>query len=197
MVINIIGDCDKRPVLYTLMKVCQALGDVLLVTNSSRLIRLSDTGESYGHCQNTMIAVTCDSIDEFWEQFTYDVTDFDFIIVDNIIDAEADVTLYVRGLTQSINERDNLEYLEEYLEIELYKGKLVDATTLLRCEEFEALRDFCVISNKISEKVAALFAPVVHIEAKRLYALATTPTSTHLSSVPTIKKSKLQLFGKR
>lgn len=197
MVINIIGDCDKRPVLYTLMKVCQALGDVLLVTNSSRLIRLSDTGESYGHCQNTMLAVTVDSIDEFWQQSTYDVTDFEFIIVDNIIDAEADVTLYVRGLSQSVNERDNLEYLEDYLEIELYKGRFIDSTTLLRCEEFEALRDFCVIGNKISEKVAALFAPVLHVEAKRLYALATAPTSTHISSAPAIKKNRLQPFRKR
>ena len=46
MVINIIGDCDKRPVLYTVMKICQTLGDVLLVSSSSRLMRLSDTNAS-------------------------------------------------------------------------------------------------------------------------------------------------------
>ena len=87
MVINIIGDCDKRPVLYTVMKICQTLGDVLLVSSSSRLMRLSDTNASYGHYQNTMVTVTQEGIDDFFDNFEYDLADFEFVIIDNIISA--------------------------------------------------------------------------------------------------------------
>ena len=194
MVINIIGDCDKRPVLFTVMKICQTLGDVLLVTSSSRLSRLSDTGESYGHYQNTMIAVTQDGIDDFWEDFIYDVSDFESIIIDNMVSADADLVIYVKGLIQSQNELDNLEYLDGYETIELYKGKFIDATTMIRCEEFEAMRDMCVISPKVAEKVAAIMAKALNKDPKRIQQIAMTQTSTHPAKLPTAKKSFL---GKR
>lgn len=198
MLINIIGDCDKRPVLYTVMKICQALGDVLLITSSSRLVRLSDTGESYGHCQNTMIAVTDEGIDTFWEEFTYDVTDFEFVIVDNIVSGEADLTIYVEGMLQSEQEMINLEYIDDYHTIELYKGSIVDAKTMLRCEEFEALRDFCPINQKVAEKVAAIMAPALHTDAKKLLSIAMVQTSMHPTKVQSPKsKLSLSLLGKR
>lgn len=177
MLINIIGDCDKRPVLYTVMKICQNLGDVLLVTSSSRLVRLSDTGESYGHCQNTMIAVTQEGIDDFWENFVYDVTDFEFVIIDNIVSAEADLTLYVKGMVQSQNEIDALEYIENYEVIDLYKGRLVDSMTMMRCEEFEALRDFCPINVKVANAVVNALYKKLNVDQKKLYTIATTPTA--------------------
>lgn len=189
MIINIIGECDKRPVLYTVMKICQTLGDVLLVTSSSRLIRLSDTGATYGHCQNTMIAVTHEGIDDFWEEFTYDPLDFNFIIVDNIVTAGADITLYVKGLAASESELDVLEYIENYDTIELYKHGLIDAKTLLRCEEFESLRTFCPISTKISSAVASILAKRMNVDVKKLTTIANEQTSTHLTKVPPVKKS--------
>lgn len=194
MVINIIGDCDKRPVLYTVMKICQSLGDVLLVTSSSRLIRLSDTGESYGHCQNTMIAVTHDGIDDFWEAFTYDVTDFEFVIIDNIVSAEADLVIYVKGMAQSQNESDNLEYIDDYETIDLYRGKYIDSSTLLRCEEFEALKDFCPINQKIASSVSTIMAKALNTDAKKIESLAMVQTSTHPTDLP---KPKSKFFGRR
>lgn len=191
MVINIIGDCDKRPVLYTVMKISQTLGDVLLITSSSRLVRLSDTGVSCGHYQNTMVAVTQDGIDDFWEEFIYDVSDFETIIIDNMVSADADLVIYVKGMTESENEKSNLEYIDSYESIDLYKGKLIDAATLMRCEEFEALRDLCPINNKIAEKVAAIMAKAMHTDAKKLFTIATTPTSTHATKLPSAKKSFL------
>lgn len=159
MIINIIGDCDKRPVLYTVMKICQTLGDVLVVTNSSRLVRLSDTRESYGHYQNTMIAITNeDGIDEFFANFDYDLDDFENVIVDNIPLAEAELTIYVEGLAQSEIEEDLLAYIDNYKTIKLYKGNLIDAKTLRNCEEFEAFRTMCPIGSKIANKVAVVLA---------------------------------------
>lgn len=195
MIINIIGDCDKRPVLYTVMKICQSLGDVLLVSSSSRLIRLSDTRESYGHYQNTMVAITQEGIDDFFEDFMYDLTDFEFTIIDNIVSAEADLVIYVKGMIESDNEKDNLEYIDNYETIDLYKGRLVDSNTMLRCEEFEALRDLCPIGNKVAEKVAPIMAKYLNTDAKKILGLATVTTSTHPTKVTSNNKSGI--FGKR
>lgn len=159
MVINIIGDCDKRPVLYTVMKICQALGDVLLVSSSSRLMRLSDTQSSYGHYQNTMVTVTQEGIDDFFDEFEYDLADFEFVIIDNIISADADIYIYVQGMLQSENEIDMLEYIDEYETIKLYSGKYIDKRTLYNCEQFEALRDMCPIGTAIATKVAQILGP--------------------------------------
>lgn len=172
MVINIIGDCDKRPVLYTVMKICQTLGDVLLVSNSTRLNRLSDTRELYGHYQNTMIAITQDGIDDFFEQFKYDLSDFEFVIVDNITIAEADFTLYVEGMTQSETEQDALEYIEDYATIKLYKGNLLNKAVLYNMEEFEALRTMCPISEAVAGEVAKALAKVLNKDPKVLKEIA-------------------------
>lgn len=172
MIINIVGDCDKRPVLYTVLKVCQTLGDVLLITNSTRLARLSDTRETYGHYQNIMVAITTEGIDDFLEGFDYGLNSFAYVVVDNIPLAEADVTIYVEGMQQSESETDILEYVENYDTIKLYKGNLIDATTLKRLEEFEALRNCCPIGNKIAAAVANVLAPKFGKDAKTFTEIA-------------------------
>ena len=186
MVINLIGDTDKRPVLYTIMKVCQMLGDVLLVTNSSRLIRLSDTHESMGHCQNVMIAVTQEGIDDFWSSFPYEVSDFEYVIVDNIIIADADVTIHVQGMASSDYEQDALAYLENYEIISMYPKHLVDLQAIYACEEFEAYHDFCPISQKLAVEVCAVMAKYSKIPEKDLVAMAMKPTSTHPKVAPNL-----------
>ena len=45
MILSVIGDTDKRPIMYTLLKVCQYLGDVLLVTNDRHYARLIEQPE--------------------------------------------------------------------------------------------------------------------------------------------------------
>lgn len=178
MVINIIGDCDKRAVLFTVMKICQRLGDVLLVSSSSRLMRLSDTREMFGHYQNTMIAVTDEGIDDFWESYKYSKNDFDFVIVDNIVAPNADVTIYCKGLAESDFEKSILQYLEDVKVIDLYKSKLVGGDTLMRCEEFEALRNMCPINAKVAEVVAKILADAFQKDVKNIYNIAMTDTNT-------------------
>lgn len=188
MTINVIGECDKRPVLYTLMKICQTLGDVLLVTSSSRLIRLSDTGDTYGHYQNTMIGVTYEGIDDFWDSFQYEIEDFEYTIVDNIVTSDADLTIYVKGLVESEAEEDMLEYIDDVKTIELYRGKLLDANTPYRLEEFEAMRTMCAISQKVAEAVVNVIAQSFKVDKKRLLTIAMAQTSTHMSKLPQPKK---------
>lgn len=183
MVINLIGECDKRPVLYTLMKICQSLGDVLLVTNSTRLARLSDTRETYGHYQNTMIAVTYDGIDDFFNDFMYDLRDYEYVIIDNLVSAEADLYVYVKGGIESETEKDMLEYIDEYEIIELYKGKFIDGKTMYNCEEFEAYRDMCPINNKLAEVVSNIFAKKIGKSPKHVLGIATKPVTAKTEGV--------------
>lgn len=190
MRINLIGECDKRPVLYTLMKICQGLGDALLVTSSSRVIRLSDTRDIYGHYQNTMIATTQEGLDDFLENFVYDLVDFNFVIVDNIIDAEADLTIYVQGYTQSERELESLEYLDSYATIKLYSDKLIDSNTPYKLEEFEAMRDMCVVAPKVIPILSGILAQAMNIPVKNIISIAQKDTSI---SVP--KQHKV-VFGK-
>lgn len=196
MTISVIGDCDTRPVIYTLMKICQSLGDVLMVTSNNRLLRLSDTRDSFGHYQNTMIGYTTDGIDNFWEDCIYDLSDFEYIIIDNMITAEAGVVIYCRGLLESEEEKDNLEYIETYTTIDLYAGDLAGKQTLFNCEEFEAYKDMCPINPKLAEKVAAALAEPFGMRKDSLVKIATVPTSTHPKALPQQKKAKVG-FKKR
>lgn len=173
MVINIIGECDKRPVLYTCMKICQTLGDVLIVSNNTRLKRLSDTRETYGHYQNTMIAITSDGIDDFFDEFMYSTADFEFIIVDNVIMANADLYIYVKGMNVSEFESDTMEYIDSYETIELYKGRMLDSKTLYACEEFESMRNMCPINAKVAAKVATILANKLGKSVKNIIGIAT------------------------
>lgn len=191
MRINLIGECDKRAVLYTLMKICQGLGDVLLVTSSSRIMRLSDTRDTYGHYQNTMIAVTHDGLDDFLENFVYDLVDFNFVIIDNIVDADADLTIYVQGYTQTEIEKDTLEYLDSYATIKLYSEKLLDSNTPYKLEEFESMRDMCVVAPKVIPKLSAILATATGVPAKNIEGIASKDTS-----IPVPKSGKKSLFGK-
>ena len=161
MLINIIGECDKRPVLYTIMKVAQTLGDVLLVSSSKRVLRLSDTRDSGGHYQNTMICTTDGGIDDFLESFEYSIRDFEYIIVDNIVAPDADVYIYVEGYERSEFEEDMLEYIEDYSTIPLYKNKLLAADTMYRLERFESLGDMAPISKVLATEVAKVLAPKI------------------------------------
>lgn len=172
MVINIIGDCDRRPVLYTVLKVCQTLGDVLLVTNNTHLNRLSDTGETYGHYQNIMVGLTQESIDDFLEEFDYALNSFAYSVVDNIPLVDADVYIYVEGMIKSENEKDNLEFMEGYKTIKLYPSKAIDAKTMLNLERFESLRDCCPIGAKVAEAVAKVLSEPLKMETKAFVDIA-------------------------
>lgn len=195
MIINLIGDCDDRPVLYTIMKMCQSLGDVLLVTGDARLVRLSDTGESMGHYQNCMIGITYEGIDEFWEEMPYDVSDFEYVIVDNIIDGNADVVIYTKGLLESEAEHDNLEYIDDYTTIELFTGGYLDSKTLYRLEEFEAYKTMCPISQKLAQKLAKVLAEPMKTPEKTLLNAALKQTSYHPSKLADTKPAHISKSG--
>lgn len=203
MIINIVGDCDKRPVLYTVMKICQTLGDTLLVSKDNRILRLSDTRENQGHYQNVMVAIATEGIDDFFEEFLYSQQEFTNIIVDGMVSADADITLYVKGLMSSDEEMDMLEYLDEYKTIKLYEGKAATSSAFLQCEKFEAFRTFAPINAAIAAEVADALSSVLKASAVNLSKIAMAPAvgsnpgkARNIGGGSAIKAGKKGLFGK-
>lgn len=172
MIINIIGCCDKRPVLYTVMKMLQSLGDVLLVSSSTRLARLSETGESGGSYQNIMVGITTEGLDDFFEEFPYDIDDFANVIVDNLVTADADLTIYVKGLIQNQTDTDMLEYIDDYQVIEPYALKDSQGSMFYNCEKFEAYRNLNPISQKLALAVGNILAPLYKTTGENLMKIA-------------------------
>lgn len=130
MILSVIGDTDKRPIMYTLLKVCQYLGDVLLVTNDRHYARLIEEPEedvevTAGHFQNIFIVVTDKTPDEASQAVGYRVDDYEFIIYDNKVDVAGDSIIYVAGCEMSDTEYSMLSYLEEgdYITINFGFGK--------------------------------------------------------------------------
>lgn len=202
MIVSIIGDCDRRPVLYTVIKILQTIGDTLVISTDNRILRLSDTREDMGHYQNTMIAFAPEGIDDFLEEFTYSFTDFSNVIIDGMTSDEADQTIYVKGLMPSEEEEALLEYLEGYATIKLYEGKAATSAAFLNCEKFEAYRQMTPINATIGAEVAEALSKVAGTSATNLSKMAAAPPTGSVAKgapqtmgVPHKEKKKSGLFG--
>lgn len=180
MVISLIGDTDKRPFLYTLLKICQFLGDVLLVTNDRHLARLIEDEEDdveviAGHFQNTLVVVTDATPDDARILVGYNNEDYEYIIYDNTLDADGDLILYIAGCEMSERERDMLEYLEEgtdYHTIPFGFGKKnnipYNGKMFYNCEIVEGKKVLIQIDSKISAALIKLLSPLLNIPEKTL-----------------------------
>lgn len=169
MVVNLLGECDKRPVLYTLIKMFQNMGDLLVVSDDKKIMRLAD---DTGHYQNVMIAYTEDGIDDFFLDFPYNMSDFEWVIICNTVTADADLYLYVKALLPSEDEKDSLEYLEKYETIELFSHGIIDKTTMLRVEEFESYKNMPPMSPGVIKAVASIMCKYIKKDAEGLAAIA-------------------------
>lgn len=82
MIIAMTGYTDKRYLLYPLLKVLQAMGDTLLISDDRRFLRLTENGENPGHLQNTMIYVTDSAPEDVWGELQQEPADFTHVVYD-------------------------------------------------------------------------------------------------------------------
>ena len=173
MIVNVLGNCDRRPLTYTLMKLFQAYGDVLVTSNVNRILRLSDTGESEGHYQNIMIAYTPYGLDDFWDSFEYNPNDFEHKIIDGILSPDADIFFYCQSREETENEVDEQSYIDSnrLIKVKLYakETNYFNQLTMYNLEEFESLRDMCSISDKLNKDVAKVVSPHMRIPEATIY----------------------------
>ncbi len=171
MTINVVGTGDNRPVIYTLLKVCQTLGDVLLVSNRDYIFRLSSTAESGGHYQNVMVGYAEAGIDDFYSTFSHDKEDFFYVITENAVDADADLTVFIKSMSKDANEAV-LEFLDTYATIEQFNALTCKDPVFARIEEFEGLRDMCSMPQPIVEEVANVAAKSLDLSVKNFISIA-------------------------
>lgn len=179
MIISVIGETDKRPFMYTLLRICQYMGDVLLVSDDRHYKRLIEEPEEdvevyAGHFQNTFIVVTDKTPDEAMQTVGYEPEDYEFVIYDNQIDATSDLIVYVTGDSMSEWEKEQLDYLEEgdYITIGLGFGKknMVPYSTNMfkNVELVESRKTLLAIDSKLSVMVAKILAPDIGIPEKTM-----------------------------
>lgn len=179
MVISVIGETDKRPFMYTLLMICQYMGDVLLVSDDRHYKRLIEEPEEdveiyAGHFQNTFIVVTDKTPDEASQSVGYESDDYEFVIYDNLIDVTSDLIIYVTGDSMSEWEKEQLDYLEEgdYVTIGLGFGKknMVAYSTAMfkNVELVESRKTYLPIDSKLSAMVAKVLAPHIGIPEKTM-----------------------------
>lgn len=179
MKIGFLGLTEKRPFLYTTLKILQGLGDsVLFVTTNLQYARLI-MDEDYeledidgifkaGALQNTTIIVTSLTMDDLGPNGLNVINpdEFQHCIYDNQVGAEVDYTLFIKGLEVSQEEKEALELLNEteYATFEFGFGKKPIRYTeamFRKCEEFEARHYFVEIDRKISVILCKLFSELL------------------------------------
>lgn len=180
MVISVIGETDVRPFIYTLMKICQGLGDVLVVTNDRRYMRFIEyEGERSdefvsGHFQNTTIIITDGTPDEAQVAVGYDSDDYEFIIYVNKLDADSDLMLYVQGMEMSEWEEEVLEYLEEGTDYQIIhfgfgKNKIpMTSKMFMNCEVMESKKVLIQIDPNVTKVLCGIMSKELNIPANTL-----------------------------
>ena len=174
MVIAVLGQTDKRPVIYCLMKLLQKLGDCAIVTKERHYARLIDNGTNVGHFQNIFIAVTDANTDEIFSEIGYRVEDFENIIIDCLdqIPEYADVTIYVGGAGgKTEDEEILLETCGEYFTINLGFGdkNIPYKVEMFKCiEEVEGLKHLGPMDPQIASRIGTILTDRIHMPVKNI-----------------------------
>lgn len=179
MVISVIGECDKRPFIYTLLHVCQYLGDVLFVTNDEAYAEFIEDNETIkdcisGHFQDIFMVVTDMTPDECHQVVGYDNEDYEFIIYDNKMDTSGEVIIYISNGEMTDLEREEFTYLSEddYTTINygggkkkvIKKSKKIDST----CELIEERKALQLVDSQITNRILGILSAELEIPAKTL-----------------------------
>lgn len=171
MIVAVYGETDKRPVIYTLIKLFQRLGDCCLISDNRHYKRLLDTDTNTGHYQNVFITVTDASPDEVFSEIGYESIDFENMIFDNTIPDNADLIIFVQGCSISENESDTLEYLSSYETIGLGFGKNMipyTVTMFKNVELIEGKKHLLEIDKKLTHKLATILSEHLNMSAKNI-----------------------------
>ena len=191
MKIGFLGLTEKRPFLYTTLKMLQGLGDsVLFITTNLQYARLI-MDEDYeleeidgvfraGSFQNVTIVVTSLTMDDLGPNGlnALDPDDFQHCVYDNQTGANVDYTIFIKGLEMSEEEKESLELLNEteYCIFEFGFGKKpirYTDTMFRKCEEFESRHYMVEIDRKISNILAKLFSELLDYPLSNLRKVVT------------------------
>lgn len=170
MHIVIYGETDKRPVIYTLLKLLQSLGDVALITTDRHFKRLTD-GLDTGELEGIFISVGDYTPDDVFSALDMDVDDFEFVLYDGTIPEDHDSFIYVAGCNQSEEERDTLEYIDNPSTLSLGYGKNCipySVNMFKNIEEIEGFKSLKEVDPNVTKQVASIMAPILNMPANTI-----------------------------
>lgn len=124
MQITLIGQTDKRPVIYTLLKMMENMGDCCYITNDRKACRLMEEGPGMaGTYRDIDIFVLDTTADDMWTDIGYAPSDYEFIILDNLYNEMTDLIIYVKGAGDAEEDLEVLDVFEpsEYVTIKMGK----------------------------------------------------------------------------
>ncbi len=187
MRIGVLGFTDKRPILYPLMKLLQATGDVIVITDNRHLKRLIPDYASIGHIANIMMVISDASPDEVWDEMDLEDGNYDHVIYDlrDNLDEAIEFYIHVKGSDFEDGEEDFLECIDDYKRIKLmYDGKQDKnketyniPISLKLISTLEILENKKLLlpmpSKKINQSIAKMMAPHLNIKFKDAVKLLT------------------------
>lgn len=166
MNIVVYGTTDLRPVVYTLLKFCQSLGDTALFTNNRHYTRLLGSEVDVGSFENILIAVTELFPDEVFSELDISSEEFEFIIYENKIPDEYSLFIHVVGCAETEEEKDTMELVDSYETINLgyggMKGVPYSVDLFKHVEEIEGYRNLKEVDAKLTKALAPALATVTN-----------------------------------
>jgi hypothetical protein len=164
MIVSVFGRTDRRPVIYTLLKIFQTLGtETVLLSDNYHYSRLTQDGTLYGSLQSVDIFIDNLLADEVFQMLGRKPSEWDNIIADNKDFPNADVVFYTEGLGIEETDKDLLLTLrDEYTTIKL--GKSVFPTL----EVIEYTKNLQQVDKKLTEQIVKVLAPKLNIPAQQI-----------------------------
>lgn len=179
MLISVIGECDKRPFIYSLLNACQFLGDVLFVTDDESYAQFIEEEEPIegciaGHFQDIFIVVTDMTPDDTSQVVGYDIDDYEFIIYENKLDTSGDLIIYITDGNMTEAEHEDLMYLsdEDYVTINYGGGKKKVIKPNKKydqiCDTIEERKILAPVLGPINDRILEILSRELEIPYKTL-----------------------------
>lgn len=155
MIITVLGNTDRTPIVYTLLRLISTYGETSLVTNDSKLLKLSDSKASGGYYLDTQINCVeeIDDYDIYVESMFY--TNF---LYDGLVPFFSDILIYCSSTMMSKKE---IKALSKYnanhvIPLELYsdKNNFFDQDLKDRLAKFVKERNYDCVSEPLCAYLA-------------------------------------------
>lgn len=171
MIVSVYGQTEKRPVIYTLMKLLQHLGDVCLISDDRHFKRLVEDETNEGHYQNIFVTVTDSQPDEVFDEIEHNPSDFEHIIFDGSVPENADLVIFVTGMVITEAEQEFVEYLDNYKTIALGFGKNCIPYTIQMFKNLELIESKKMlreVDKKLTQQLATMLAEPLKMSASNI-----------------------------
>lgn len=173
--ISVFGQTDTRVCIYTLLRILQPMGDVLLFTTNPHYSRLLESGENHGYYQNIAISILSDLNADPWEGDSRSPNDYDYVVMDGFTSGDPALCIYMQGAGVEARDAYLFDAFDDMLVIKLGKGRgnvRYTADTWELIELVEYYRKLVVPAPTILPILAKALSPMLHIPVKTIVKVA-------------------------